>query len=480
MTELTSLSARALLDEYRARRLSPVEMLDAIAARIEVINPTVGAFIALSLDRARAEATAAEAAYRARVPHGALLGVPLAVKDMFDTAELRTTYGSRMFADHLPSSDAEAVRRARDAGAIVVGKTATHEFAWGITSVNPAMGTSHNPWASDRISGGSSGGSAVALGAGLVPLALGSDTGGSIRVPSSFCGTTGLKPTFGRVSRAGLWPLAPSLDHAGAMARTPADAELLLSVIAGHDRADAATLIAPRGLERSKRDGLAGLSVGVCPDLHQVPLAPDHQKVFDDAVRTIESLGARVAEVEIENAHLIHPTFVTIQRAEALHVHRTAGLFPSQRAEYGADVRAHLEAAVDVSLGQYLDAAAERDAIRRRFAGLFTKVDLLLTPTGAGSPVLIGENAAMHYGQEIPFRELIMTYTVPQSLAGLPVCVARAGFDDLGIPLGVQFTAEWWREDMALWVASAFVAATAPVQQRWPQPLWDEHAAITR
>lgn len=480
MSELTSLSARALLEEYRARRLSPVEVLDVVAARIELINPTVEAFITLTLDRARVEATAAEAEYRAGAPQGALLGVPLAVKDMFDTAEVRSTYGSRMFADHVPSSDAEAVRRARDAGAIVVGKTATHEFAWGITSVNQAVGTSHNPWATDRVSGGSSGGSAVALAAGLVPIALGSDTGGSIRIPSSFCGTTGIKPTFGRVSRAGMWPLAPSLDHPGAMARTPADAELLLSVIAGRDRADAATLTAPRGLECSGRTDLAGLSVGVCPDLHQVPLAPGYQKVFDDTVRTIESLGARVIEVGIENAHLIRPTFVTIQRAEALHVHHTAGLFPGHRAEYGADVRSHLEAAVDVSLDQYLDAAAERDAIKRRFAGIFTEVDVLLTPTGAGSPALIGADAAMHYGEEISFRELIMTYTVPQSLAGLPVCVARAGFDDLGIPLGVQFTAEWWREAMAVSVAGAFVTATAPVQERWPQPLSDQQATIRR
>ena len=229
---------------------------------------------------------------------GALEGVPFAVKDLFDTEGVRTAYGSPMFAANVPSHDAEAVRRARAAGAILIGKTQTHEFAWGITSVNPALGSAHNPWALDRVSGGSSGGSAVVLAAGEVPFTLGSDTGGSIRVPASFCGVVGLKPTFGRVSAAGGWPLARSLDHPGPMARVPADAALLLEAIAGVDPADPVTSDVPLGdLRGELRRGLDGIVVGICDDLHLVPLARDVRDVFEATLRTLEAGGARLVEV---------------------------------------------------------------------------------------------------------------------------------------------------------------------------------------
>ena len=262
MEEIFALSAGQLLEAYRARALSPVEVVDALAQRIERLDPALGAFTTLCLERTRDEAVAAEAAYRSGASVRPLEGVPFGVKDLFDTAGVRTTYGSPMFSDHVPEQDAETVRRVRAAGAILIGKTQTHEFAWGITSVNELMGTSHNPWATDRISGGSSGGSAVALAAGLVPLALGSDTGGSIRVPSSFCGTVGLKPTYGRVSLDGIFPLASSLDHPGPMTRNPADAALLFGVLV-----DEAPAAAPR-------DGLRGVRVGLCPDMHLTPLSP--------------------------------------------------------------------------------------------------------------------------------------------------------------------------------------------------------------
>jgi aspartyl-tRNA(Asn)/glutamyl-tRNA(Gln) amidotransferase subunit A len=187
----------------------------------------LGAFTTLCLERASEEARSAEQAYLGGMGQGPLAGVPFGAKDVFDSEGIRTTYGSAMFSDHIPAADAAAVRRAREAGGILIGKTQTHEFAWGITSVNFLMGTSRNPWSVERFSGGSSGGSAVALAAHLVPLALGTDTGGSIRVPSAFCGIVGLKPTYGRISKAGIFPLANSLDHPGPMARTPIDAALL-------------------------------------------------------------------------------------------------------------------------------------------------------------------------------------------------------------------------------------------------------------
>jgi aspartyl-tRNA(Asn)/glutamyl-tRNA(Gln) amidotransferase subunit A len=467
---LVRLSARELLARFRAGDVSPVEAVDAAAEQIAEVDGELGAFTTLCLDRARAEAREAERRYRAGEATAPLAGVPFGVKDLFDSEGVRTTYGSPMFADHVPAADAEAVRRARAAGAILVGKTQTHEFAWGITSVNTLMGTSRNPWAPDRISGGSSGGSAVALASLQVPLALGSDTGGSIRVPSAFCGTVGFKPTYGRVSAAGVWPLARTLDHPGPMARTPADAALLLQAIAGHDPDDPATEDRPLAdLDAALEEGLAGAVVGICPDLEVVPLAPDVRAAFDDAVRVVQGLCRAVEEVRLPEAASIYATFGVVQRAEALFTHAEAGLYPRRADEYGPDVRARLERAAAETASDYLRASAERQRIRAAFARIFGEVDVLLTPVSAGPPVPIGDESLVHLGQEIEFRELVMTYTVPHDLVGLPSCTVRAGFDALGVPVGVQFGAAPWADGRALGAAQSFFEATPEIQDRWPE-----------
>lgn len=455
MEEITGLSATRLLEAYRQRALSPVEVLDAVAARIGGLDPSLGAFTTLCLNRARAEAAKAEAAYGPGGEAGPLTGLPIGVKDLFDTSGVRTTYGSPMFSDHVPAQDAEAVRRARAAGAILVGKTQTHEFAWGITSVNELMGTSRNPWAPDRISGGSSGGSAVALAAGLVPLALGSDTGGSIRVPSSFCGTVGLKPTYGRISLTGVFPLARSLDHPGPMARTPADAALLFGAMAQEAPP-------PPG------DGLRGVRVGLCPDLHLVPLAPEVDAAFRRAADAATAAGAHLVEVTLPEAAGAYETFGAVQRCEALHTHTEAGLFPARRDEYGADVRGRLELASRAAPGDYLEGIAGRERLRAGFHRVLEQVDLLLTPVTAGPPAPIGQERVEHLGQEIAFRELVMSYTVPQDLAGLPACTVRAGFDALGVPTAVQITGRPWTEWRVLSVAQALFEAMDDVQGRRP------------
>ena len=464
-SDICALSARRLLVEYRSGALSPVEVVEASLERIAALDPELGALTTLCPERARREALASERAYREGPPEGSLAGVPFVVKDLFDSADVRTAYGSPMFAHSTPSADAAVVRRVREAGAIMIGKAQTHEFAWGITSVNELMGTSHNPWDSTRISGGSSGGSAVALAARLVPLAIGSDTGGSIRVPSGFCGTVGLKPTFGRLSTEGVWPLAPSLDHPGPMARTPADTALLLSVMEGA----AGEQPALHELDRGASGDLAGRRVGLCPDLHAVPLARDVQAAFDETVRTVGELGAEVVELALPDADAIYPAFGVIQRAEALRTHRAAGLYPGRKDEYGDDVRGRLEAAEHVTMDDYLRATATREHVRASLAGLFRDVDVLLTPVAAGSPVPIGQERVAHAGREIDFRDLVMTYTVPQDLLGIPSCAVRAGFDELDIPIGVQFTGRRWGDLDVLAVAHTFFAATPELQERWPE-----------
>jgi aspartyl-tRNA(Asn)/glutamyl-tRNA(Gln) amidotransferase subunit A len=468
VADLTRLGVEELLDEFRRRRTSPADVVEALAARIEAVDPKVGAFTTLCLDRARREALHAEDAWRGGSARP-LEGIPFGVKDLFDSEGVRTTYGSPMFADHVPVADAEPVRRARAAGAILIGKTQTHEFAWGISSVNELMGSTHNPWALDRISGGSSGGSAVALAADELPLALGSDTGGSIRVPSSLCGVVGLKPTYGRVSLAGAWPLARTLDHPGPMARSPAAAGLLLVAIAGVDDADPSTEDVSLGdVAGELRRGFAGLTVGLCPDLHLVEPSPDVRVAYEASVRAVEHGGARIVEVPLPEAKLMYPTFGVIQRAEALDTHRRAGLFPARRSEYGADVLGRLELAGEVSTEQYLGAAADRQRARAGFRRVFRDCDLLLTPVAGGPPFPELQEAGDHLGREISFRDLVMPYTTPQDLCGLPACALRAGFDGEGIPVGMQFTGPPWSEARVLRAAQALYEATPEIQRRRP------------
>jgi aspartyl-tRNA(Asn)/glutamyl-tRNA(Gln) amidotransferase subunit A len=363
-----------------------------------------------------------------------------------------------MFADHVPAADAEAVALARRAGAILVGKTATHEFAWGITCANPHFGATRNPWAADRIPGGSSGGSAAALAADLVPLALGSDTGGSIRIPAGFCGVVGIKPTYGRVGTSGQFPLAPSFDHAGVMARTPADATLLLEALAQPDGR-------PSGPPRDRP------RVAVCPDLHCVQLAPDVEAVFARIADVLMELGAEIVDVALPEAAVAHDTFGVIQLAEAHHEHRARGHYPQRRDEYGADVRARLDVAARVGGDEHAAALRERARIRAGFERLFTRADLLLTPTAATTAPPVGSDSVPHFGQPVPLRELVMAYTTPQNLLGLPAAALRAGFGDDGLPVGMQLTGPHGSEKRVLRTVAQLFEATGEIQARRPDGL---------
>jgi aspartyl-tRNA(Asn)/glutamyl-tRNA(Gln) amidotransferase subunit A len=442
---IIGLSAVELLDLYGRKELSPVAAVEALAERIEAVEPAVNAFVTLDLERAREDARAAEREYRSGEPRP-LAGLPVAVKDVFDTAGLRTTYGSAIFADHVPDSDAALVRRLRNAGAVVLGKTGTHEFAWGITSVNPHYGSPRNPWNTERISGGSSGGSGVAVACGEAPLALGSDTGGSTRVPAAFCGVVGLKPSYGLLPTDGLFPLAPSLDHAGLLARTPQDISAVLAAL---------------GYVGLRETSLRGVVVASCPDLGPVPLAQSIESGLADALSTFRELGAHVVELELPEARALYETFSVIQLAEALKVHETRGLFPTRAPEYGADVRGRLERATEVSLADYVEAAQKRRRLEAAIARLFERAALVVTPIASiTAPVL---------SPELSVREEIMPFTTPQDLAGLPACAVRAELDPEGLPVGVQLTGEFGADALVLAAARAYVDATPEIQAAWPE-----------
>lgn len=467
-------SIAELTDGYRRRAFSPVEVVNELLARIESHDPQVNAFYTVAAERAVAHARRCEADIMQGQVVGSLHGIPFAAKDLFDTKGLRTTYGSKIFADHIPQNDAAAVRRLQEAGAILIGKTATHEFAWGITTNNPHFGPTRNPWHTDHVPGGSSGGSAAALAAGMVPAALGTDTGGSIRIPASFCGLVGLKPTFQRISVDGVFPLATSLDHPGPMARTVEDVATLLNVLAGHEPGDSSSAQQPvpdytDGLNL----GIAGLRIGICSDLHFVPLSTQVQRVFDESIRVMADLGAEIVDVPLATAPDIFDAYFTLQLAEAYHAHhRQRQLFPAQASSYGVDVADRLHQASSVSLAEYLEARASQLRVKAELEDLLGRdVDVLLTPVSAAAPPRIGSNTVIVNGQELPVRSAVMPYTTPQDLAGLPACAIRAGFDNDGLPIGMQITGRRWDEQTVLRVCNAFFHATSSIQQSWPQLL---------
>ena len=366
-------SAGELLAGFATRELSPVEVLEACVARID---PHHGAFQALCLDRARAEAVAAEAAWARGEPSGPLRGVPVAVKDLIDTEGVETAYGSALFAGHIPAADAECVRRVRAAGAVVVGKTTTHEFAWGMSMAGmDGQSLTRNPRDPERVTGGSSGGSAAAVAAGVAPLALGTDTGGSIRLPAGWCGIHGLKPTHGLLSTDGVFPLAPSLDHVGPMAVTAADCALLFEVLGG-----------PEAETDAPEPRIAGSEA-----------LPD---------------GAVAADV-----------YRVLMLSESLTTHRRLGLWPARGAEYTPAVRERLELAEAVTDDERAHARDALESLRAHMDAVFTEYDLVRSPVASSGPPRIGDG--------VDPRDLAAPHVVLQDLLGLPA---------LALPDGTQIT----------------------------------------
>ncbi|MCX7056374.1 MAG: amidase [Proteobacteria bacterium] len=451
-----------LIHGYRRRDFSPVDVMRAVSARIATLNPALNAFTTLCLEDAEDKARDAERA----IMNGddrPLLGVPIAVKDMIDTAGVRTTYGSAMYVDHLPASDAEVVRQLLKAGAILVGKTATHEFAWGFTTANPHFGPTRNPWDLNRIPGGSSGGSAAAVVADLVPVAIGTDTGGSIRLPAAYCGVAGFKPTYGRVDATGVFPLAPSLDHVGPIARDPEDLRTIMSVIEARR---------PRfvrcNLPTHNAKVLAGMRIGISHALHRPTPSAGYEEIFRSICGTLSAAGAELVDLTGFDLPDASPIFSTTLLAEALHVHRRAGLYPSRIGDYGKDVLARITRACNITLDDYQDAVADRLAYRAAVSRLFGEVDLLISLCASEGPTSIPKCAEGEHAEPNDPRSSVLGYTAPQNLAGLPSCALRAGFDTTGLPVGIQITGPQNCDHKVLSLASTIHQLTSDVQRRRP------------
>jgi aspartyl-tRNA(Asn)/glutamyl-tRNA(Gln) amidotransferase subunit A len=430
------ITARELAAAIRNRRVSATEVAAAALERIARLNPSLNAYLTVFDEGARRAAARAD---RARGARGPLHGVPVSIKDLILTTDAPTTAGSRIYgAGQVADTDALLVQRLRRAGAIVLGKTNLHEVALGVTTVNEHFGPARNPWDTRRMAGGSSGGSAVALAAGLGPLSIGTDTRGSIRIPAACCGITGLKPTRGLVPLDGVLPLSPTLDHAGPMARTAADCALLLGVLTGGDplRFVRATHRAPRRLR-------LGIS-----EFHLRDLDGEVQRVIEAALRRLGRIGGRLREVRAAGVAEAHAASVRISAPEAFAVHET---FLRQRPEgYGPLVRKRLEAGREWSAVDYLHAMAERDRVTAAFGEAFREVDLLL---GAVLPVPappLEATAVRVGGTESGIVDAFTRLNSPQNMAGVPALAVPCGFTVSGLPVGLQVIAPAGQDARAL------------------------------
>lgn len=464
MAEFASLSATELLTGYRSGQFSPVEVVGELADAIERVDPVLNSFVAFDREAALRAAGEAASAYRGgEADLLPLLGLPIAVKDLIDTADLPTAYGSRHHAGHRPARDAEVVRNLRAAGAIVLGKTATHEYAWGFTTANPHYGPTRNPWDPDRIPGGSSGGNGAALAAGLVPLAIGTDTGGSIRVPAAFCGVCGHKPTHGLIDATGVFPLAPSLDHVGPMARDPVDLALAMEVLAG--------------VRTDPGRGFKGLRIGISEELHVPAPSPAIQAVWQQVCRRLTDMGAMLVSLPPTGLSDLASVFGRTLLPEALHVHLAAGLFPAGRESYGEDVAARLAMAHALNADDLAQARRRRTEIAAALTAAFNGVDLVASLCSATPPARIDAVLGPLADAAADPRHGVIGYTALADLTGFPATALRAGFDDHALPVGVQFMARRGDDAAALSAAMAFFDATPEIQARRPDPsLWSRHS----
>ena len=441
---------RELGARYRKRELSPVEVARALLARIEKLDPVLHAFVTLTPDRALADARAAEDALR-RGDERPLLGIPVGHKDIYLTKGIRTTGGSALFADWVPDSDSTVGRRWQDAGTVLLGKLITHEFAFGLQFPGHRFQPARNPWNLEHIPGGSSSGSGAALAAGLLHGATGSDTGGSIRGPAAFCGITGLKPTYGRVSRAGVMTLSWTLDHTGPMARTVEDCAYLLQAIAGHDAADPASSTRPVDDYVGALDGnVRGLRIGVPRNYFFEDADTDNVRAFEDALGTLRKLGADVRDLQIPAFNLSR-SFMLIMLSEAFAYHeQDLRLHPEL---YGEMLRERLLTGALVTGPEYVQAQRVRMQICADVAEVMKTVDVLATPT---TPKTAPTFKTM-YDPELAFPRTNMP---PFNLTGQPTLALPCGLSASGLPLSLQLSGRAFEEATVLRLGHAYQRAT--------------------
>ncbi len=468
-SELCGLPIEKLAPLLARKKVSPVEVLEAVLERIERSQPILNAYLTVTAEAARGDAARAEREITKGRYRGPLHGIPISLKDNIWTRGVRTTAGSKVLADFIPEQDATVARRLRRAGAILVGKTNLHEFAFGFTTNNPHYGPTRNPWDVERIPGGSSGGSAAAVAAGLCAASVGTDTGGSVRVPAALCGIIGLKPTYGRVSCHGTVPLAKSLDHVGVLARKVADVAILLGAIAGRDPLDLTTADAPvPDYQHRLRQRPRKLRLGWPREHFRERLDGEVRRALEAARRSFEQMGARVEEVRLPHVHQTPEAGASMAYAEALAVHQALGYYPARIADYSPELRALLEAGTKVRAVDYLLAFETQKAARADFEAAFERVDAILAPTVPVPAPHIGEESVVLDGKRETLRSAFLRLNRPANLTGLPAISIPCGFTRGALPIGLQIIGRAFDEAGLLRIALAYEEANEWSERRPP------------
>ena len=457
-TELLALDVAALAPKLRAREISPVELTEAYLGRIGELDGKLRAYITVTAEVARAAAKAAETEIMAGKWRGPFHGVPVAIKDLFYTSGIRTTGGSKILAEFVPDYDATSWKRLADAGAVLLGKLNLHEFAYGLTSANPHWGAVRNPYDLDRIPGGSSGGSAAAIVAGMAAATIGTDTGGSIRIPAALCGCVGFKPTWSRVSRYGVIPLANTLDHVGPITRTVRDAAMMLGVIAGHDANDSTSSRNPVP-DYTKPLGAAirGTRVGVIRELRS-GLGTDFSRSFDAALKQLASLGAEVEEVSVPSIEMAAMAVTIIMFAEGLEYHEN--WIRTRPNDYGDDVRQLLEMGMGVTGTSYVRMQRARARILADALNALEGRDVLVAPTSSvPAPRLDQIGMGDGDSDRIDLVQAIFRFTGPFDATGQPALAIPIGLSSGGLPLSMQIIGRPFDEAAVIKVADAYERA---------------------
>lgn len=461
--ELLAFDVAALAEKFRAREISPVEVTDAYLGQIEKLDRKLVAYITVTRDAARAAARRAESEIAAGHWRGPFHGVPVALKDLCHTAGIRTTGGSKILADFVPDRDCTLWARLAAAGAVLLGKLNLHEFASGATTTNPHWGICRNPYDINRIPGGSSGGSAVAIVARMAAATIGTDTGGSIRIPAAFCGCVGMKQTWSRVSRYGVIPLSDSLDHAGPITRTVRDAALMLSVIAGHDPLDSTTSREPAPDYAAALTGeIKGLRVGAIKDL-TTGLADETARAFAAALRQLRELGAEVEEVSLPSIEMAASIATNIMFAEAAEYHEP--WMRARAADYGNDVRRTLEAGMLTPAIYYVRAQRARAAVLAEALDALEKCAVLAAPTAAipAPKIASGGRALDDSGESVDMVASVLRFTAPFNVTGQPALALPIGTAPNGMPLSMQIIGRPFDEAAVFRVADAYERARGPM-----------------
>ena len=461
MSGLHWMTAAAAARAIAAGELSPVELMKALLARIARLDPKLNVFIRLDGDAAMAAARAAEAEIASGRSRGPLHGVPVGIKDIIDVAGLPTTCHSKLLIDNVAAADAVCVSHLRGAGAIVLGKLSTHEFAIGGPSFDLPWPPARNPWNPDHHPGGSSSGSGSGVAAGLFPMALGSDTGGSVRNPASACGIVGLKPTYGLVSRRGVFPLSFTLDHVGPLTRTVTDNALMLDVLAGHDPLDPGSAAVPSGRYASGLErGVRGMRIGFIRHFHEtdVPADPEVAAGLEQAARTLQSLGAQISDVRLPTLGEFGAVNRVILQSEAWAIH---GPWLRERpGDYGRLARRRLLPGAFISAGDYVQAARRRLEMIAAVEAALREVDVLLCASAMDPPSRIEDAAETE-------RTYPRQARTPFNVTGHPALAMMAGLSSDGLPLSLQLVGRNFAEATLFQVARAWERA-AGIDEKHP------------